>query len=132
MYNKIWSTGEFPPTWREALTLPFLKPDKTGHSPQDYRPIVLTSCLCKVLERMVNSRLMWVLESQQLLSTSQLSYRRGRSILDPLTSLDTYIKSAFKQGDSVLTVFFDLEKAYDSIWKHHVLSCIYLAYSTAS
>ena len=24
IYNKIWSTGEFPPTWREALTLPFL------------------------------------------------------------------------------------------------------------
>ena len=73
---------------------------------------------------MVNSRLMWVLEFQQLLSTSQFGYRRGQSTLDPLTSLDTYIKSAFKQGDSVLTVFLDLEKSYDSTWKHHVLSSI--------
>ena len=65
-----------------------------------------------------------MLESQQLLSTFQFSYRLSRSTLDPLTSLDTYVKSAYKQGDSVLTVFIDLEKAYDSTWKHHVLSCI--------
>ena len=121
LFNRVWTKGDFPPSWREALILPFVKPGKSGSLPNDYRPIALTSCLCKLLERMVNFRLMWHLESKNLLSPCQFGFRRARSTADPLTHIDTYIKSAFARRESVLAVFFDLEKAYDTTWRYHIL-----------
>ncbi len=71
LFNRIWLTDDFPPPWREALILPFLKPNKPGSLSKDYHPIALVSCICKLLERMVNTRLMWFLESKSLLFPSQ-------------------------------------------------------------
>lgn len=122
LFNRIWSLGDFPPSWREALVLPFVKPGTTGSLPCEYRPIALTSCLCKLMERMVNHRLMWHLESKSLLSSCQFGYRRARSTADPLAHIDTYIKSAFARRESVLAVFFDLEKAYDTTWRYNILN----------
>ena len=121
IFNHIWTSGNFPSHWRDALILPFLKPNKSGTLPQDYRPIALTSCLCKLLERMVNFRLMWYLESHNLLSPSQFGFRRARSTADPLAHFETYITSAFARHESVLAIFFDLEKAYDTTWRYHIL-----------
>ena len=56
IFNKLWETGEFPSAWREALVVPVLKPGKSGEEPLHYRPISLTSSLCKVMERLVNVR----------------------------------------------------------------------------
>ena len=117
-YNRIWLEGSFPATWRVALVIPIPKPNK------DYRPIALTSCLCKVLERMVNARLMWFLESRDLLSPLQYGYRQTRSTLDPLIKLESCIKTAFAKKQSVIAVFFDLEKAYDTTWKYHILQTL--------
>ena len=64
-FNKIWSDHEFPSAWRIAITIPFHKPGKDKHNPQNYRPIALTSCLCKLMERMVNIRLVYHLESNR-------------------------------------------------------------------
>lgn len=125
LFNRVWSEGDFPPSWREALVLPFVKPGKSGSSPSEYRPIALTSCLCKLLERMVNFRLMWHLESASLLSSCQFGFRHARSTADPLAYLDTYITSAFARRESVLAVFFDLEKAYDTTWRYHILHQLY-------
>ncbi len=66
-YNQLWVTGFFPAEWRKAVILPFLKSGKSGSHSQDYRPIVLTSCLCKLFEKMADRRLMWHLESHSLL-----------------------------------------------------------------
>ncbi len=70
---------------------------------------------------MVNFRLMWHLESKNLLSPRQFGFRRARSTADPLTHIDTYIKSAVAHRESVLAAFFDLEKAYDTTWRYHIL-----------
>ncbi len=121
LFNRIWTEGDSPPSWREALILPFVKPGKSGSLPNDYRPTALTSCLCKLLERMVNFRLMWHLESKNLLSPCQFGFRRARSTADPLTHIDTYIKTAFARKESVIAVFFDLEKAYDTTWRYYIL-----------
>jgi potassium voltage-gated channel Eag-related subfamily H protein 8 len=79
MYNRIWIEGSFPSRWGEATVVPILKAGKDRSISTSYRPIYLTSYVCKLLERMVNSRLGWILESRGLLSNIQCGFRRNRS-----------------------------------------------------
>ena len=57
IFNYIWTTGKFPDDWQYATIIPISKPGKDPVEPNNYRPIALTSCLCKTLERMINKRL---------------------------------------------------------------------------
>ena len=59
IFNDIWDTGKFPEIWELAIIIPIPKPGKDHAEPTNYRPIDLTSCLCKTLERMINTRLIW-------------------------------------------------------------------------
>ncbi len=121
LFNRIWLTGDLRPQWRGALILPFLKPNKPSSLPQDYHPVAITICICKLFECMVNSRLMWYLESKSLHSSLQFGFLWARSIAEPPAFLEPYITTAFACHNSVLAIFFDLEKAYDTIWHYHIL-----------
>ena len=118
----MWESGCFPPSWREAVVIPIPKPGKDHSDPGNFRPTALTSCLCKTMERMINARLMWSLESQGLLSEKQCGFRKNHSTLDHLVRFETFIRKAFVKTEHVLTIFFDLEKAYDTTWKHGILA----------
>ena len=43
--------------WHQVSVLPFLKPGKDPYNDLSYRPIALSSCPCKMMERMVNQRM---------------------------------------------------------------------------
>jgi len=62
--NDIWSSGHFPPGWRTPTVIPVLKPGEEDTDPCSYRPIALRSCTCKIVERMINDRLVWYLEKK--------------------------------------------------------------------
>ena len=62
---------------------------------------------------------MWVLESKQC------GFWKKRSTADHLVRFDSYIRNAFAKKEHVLAIFFDLEKAYDTTWKHGILSDLY-------
>ena len=53
IFNDIWQSGNFPPSWHEATVIPIPKPGKDPTNPTNYRPISLTSYLCKTFERLV-------------------------------------------------------------------------------
>ncbi|GFN99155.1 RNA-directed DNA polymerase from mobile element jockey [Plakobranchus ocellatus] len=125
LFNNIWTTGDIPPSWREASVVPIPKPGKDPYDPSNYRPIALMSCLCKTLERMVNDRLVHVFESRNLLSNVQCGFRKDHSTLDHLVRLETFIKKAFARKKQVLAVFFDLEKAYDTTWRTTPIKSLY-------
>ena len=80
--NKIWETGILPRDWKIAIVIPIKKPNKDPCQAISYRPISLTSCMCKLMEKMVNTRLVWYLETNELLSPWQFGFRRNRSTLD--------------------------------------------------
>ena len=69
--NHIWLTHNFHTSWKTAIIIPVPKPDKVLSDPCSYRPIALTSCLCKSMERMVNSRLTWYLECHMVITEYQ-------------------------------------------------------------
>jgi len=79
LFNMIFRECTFPTSWRTAIIIPILKPDKDPHIPSSYRPISLTSCLCKLVEKMINARLIWFLEKQNLIAQQQSGFRRNRS-----------------------------------------------------
>ena len=62
IYNKVWLEQCFPDPWGEEVLLSFLKKEKPLMEPECYRPIALTSCVCKLMERVVNNRLQYILE----------------------------------------------------------------------
>ena len=119
--NKIWTSTDFPHQWRAATVIPIPKPNKDHTDPLSYRPIALTSCLCKVLERMINTRFIWYLEKSGILDRSQCGFRKHRSTTDHLVSLERYLRDAFARRQQAVGLFFDLEKAYETtlaIWYH--------------
>ncbi|XP_072395068.1 uncharacterized protein [Diabrotica undecimpunctata] len=58
IFNRIWLHHQWPAIWSNAIVIPFLKTNKPKYDPESYRPISLTSTTCKLLENIVNSRLM--------------------------------------------------------------------------
>ena len=70
---------------------------------------------------MVNECLVWHLEKTGLLAKQQCGYRANRSTIDHLICLETFIRDAFIQNQHLVAVFFDLQKAYDTTWKHGIL-----------
>ena len=127
IYNYIWQTGDFPECWNEAMVIPIPKPGKDHSDPNNYRPISLTSCVCKTLERMINDRLVWYLEHNNILSEIQCGFRKSRSTVDHLVRLESFIRDAFLNKQEVVSIFFDLEKAYDTTWKHGILKDLHEA-----
>ena len=51
LLNKIWMDNVFPESWGEVVVFSFLKKDKPQTEAGRYHPIALTSCLCKLPER---------------------------------------------------------------------------------
>ena len=58
LYNKIWHQGYFPEKWLESTIIPILKPWKDSTNPSIYHPFAISSVVCKVMERMLNVRLL--------------------------------------------------------------------------
>ena len=116
--NRIWTSADFPQQWRAATVIPIPKPNKDRTDPLSYRPIALTSCLCKVLERMINTRFIWYLEKYKILDRSPCGFRKHRSTTDHRVSLERYLQDAFAQRQQEVGLFFDLEKSYETIWHH--------------
>ena len=121
LFNRIWIESNLPTGWHEATVLPLLKPGKEPSSPESYRPISLTCCTCKLLEKIINHRLVWYLETNDIITPTQFGFRKLRATTDPMLILEREIREAFNANRHLIGVFFDIEKAYDTTWRHGIL-----------
>ena len=77
--NDIWISSNFPESWRTSTIIPVLKAGKDESDPSSYRLIAPTRCICKIMEQMINDRLVWYLEKHKLLTSVQYGFRKNRS-----------------------------------------------------
>ena len=70
---------------------------------------------------MVNTRLDCIIKQRKFISAWQNGFRRGRSTTDNIFMLETYISNANLQWNHLVTVFFDIEKAYDKTLRYGIL-----------
>ena len=48
IFNKFWIDSFFSVEWQHSIIIPIIKPRKDHNQSDNYRPIALTSCLCKL------------------------------------------------------------------------------------
>ena len=123
IYRRCWKGEGIPRKWRDALIKPLLKEGKDAKETTSYRPISLTSCMGKVLEKVIANRLIYVLEDRKLLNENQAGFRPARSTTDQVWKLVQDASDNMHEESRKRTVatFFDYEKAYDKVWRDGLL-----------
>ncbi len=121
IYNLTWTKNIFPKVWKTAIVVPIPKPGKDRSKSENYRPIALTCNMCKIFEKIINSRLRWFLDFQKIVSNNQFGFRSNHSTLAHLISIHTHIQEAFSNNQHVLAINLDIGKAYDMVWIHGIL-----------
>ena len=105
IFNHIWINNSFPKQWRKSHIIPIAKPGKSPFDIINYRPISLLNTMSKTLESIINTRLTWHLETNNLLSPHQFGFRKNRSPIDPLTTIHTNICDALEKKSLTHGIF---------------------------
>ena len=131
IFNLSWSSHSFPTIGKTSFIIPIHKMGKPLDSPVFFRPISLTSCVSKLFERIILSRLLFFLESNSILSPRQAGFRPGRSTLDQILYLSQSISDGFNKprpGSRTILSTIDFSKAFDSVWHpalfHKLISAV--------
>lgn len=88
-----------------------------------YRPVSLTSCIAKVLERMIAEYLYHLTETNNWFSNLQAGFRKKHSCMDQIIRLSQAIKDGFqrKPMNRAVMVLLDYSKAFDTVWRARLL-----------
>ena len=96
LFNALYQLSFVPEDWKRVIVVPLPKTNKPLDDVSSYRPISLTSCLCKLFERIITNRISWCVESKNLICPNQASFRKRRCTTDHLVNLDLDMKRSFK------------------------------------
>ena len=64
---------------------------------------------------------MYYLEKRNIVAWYQSGFRRGRGTMDPVLCLEDDIRKFQMNKEVVAAVFFDVEKAYDMLWREGLM-----------
>ncbi len=114
LFTKSMEEGSVPEDWKRANVCPIYKKGCRNRA-ENFRPISLTSQVCKVFETLVRDKVVCHLESHQLLADSQHGFRSGRSCLTNLLSFLDRVSGLVDDGECVDVIFLDFAKAFDKV-----------------
>ena len=123
VFNQSWEHGFCPQSWRDAEIVPLLKKGKPASNPESYRPVSLTSCVAKTIERMIASRLSFLAEENGWWCEDQAGFRKLRSCEDQVLRISQTISDGFQEKPPKrgVIVLLDYSKAYDTVWREELL-----------
>jgi hypothetical protein len=119
IFNVSLSSGVFPAKLKKSRVIPIYK----SGNPLDcdnYRPISLLSSISKILEKIVAKKLLFHLQSNNLLYEHQYGFLPEKSTEHNLLQVTNYITNAINDGMYCIGVFIDLRKAFD-VCSHEIL-----------
>ena len=115
LFNKIFSTGNYPESWSNAVIFPLHKKGNTRRV-DNYRGISLLNIISKLYSSIINERLSRFCEDNDLIPEAQAGFRKGYSTIDNIFTLQSLVqKYLTKQGGRFYTLFVDFSKAFDCI-----------------
>ncbi len=119
IFTLSFELGLVPSSWKVALVSPIHK-NGSKDAVDNYRPISVTSCCSRILEKIVKNRLTEHLLRNRIINTSQHGFLPGCSTETILATFYDRVTSHIDGNSVVDVVFFDFQKAFDTV-PHHVL-----------
>jgi Reverse transcriptase (RNA-dependent DNA polymerase) len=114
LFNRILKDGQIPKEWKEARVIPIFKGGERWRL-TNYRPISLTSSICKIFETLINQYIWYILTEKGVIVESQHGFRAGYSCETQLTGLVQDISDTLDAGDDIDAIFLDMRKAFDKV-----------------
>ena len=114
VFNMSLQEGIVPLEWKEANIIPLFKKGSRNKS-VNYRPVSLTSVICKLLEAIIRDRMMEFLIKHKLINPSQHGFLKARSCLTNLLCFFEEITKWVDEGSPVDVIYFDFQKAFDKV-----------------
>ena len=115
IFQNSLDQGKLPEIWKKANIVPLYKKGNR-QCPLNYRPVSLTSVVCKLLEKLVRKRWVDHLEKHEMLSESQYGFRKGKSCVTNLLSYYDRVAETMQERDGwVDSIYLDFKKAFDRV-----------------
>ncbi|KAF7572879.1 hypothetical protein PtrM4_077840 [Pyrenophora tritici-repentis] len=122
IYRACMEQGHYPAAWRtvEVAMIPKVgKKDKS--SPRSMRPIALSSCLGKGLERIIARRIAHTAMAFDILSPQHGGALPKRSAMDLATAFTHDVEMAWSRHEHVSMLTLDVQGAFDALLKNRLL-----------
>ena len=118
-FNQSLSTGKYFSVFRVAKVTPVYKHENVLNA-SNYRPISALSTFSKILEKIVNKRILSFLNQNNIISKLQFGFRPTFSTQLASSYLSSKMSDLFSDNNLVLAIFLDLTKAFESM-DHDIL-----------
>ena len=120
IYSKSLGTSSVPDDWKLANVVPIFKKG-SRESVNNYRPVSLTSVVCRILERVIKECTVDFLYRYNLILKTQHGFTKNRSCLTNLLEYLNYVTEMIDQGKPVDIVYLDFAKAFDKVSHYRLL-----------
>lgn len=122
LFRLCLEAGFFPSRWKDTLLFPIPK-KKEVLKATDLRPISLLCNLGKLMERVLQSQLVDIIDDDLgILPKAQTAFLRREGTHIHLTTVPQRIRECINNGKFCTGLFFDIKKAYNSVWHDGLVS----------
>ena len=106
IFKSSLAQGSLPHLWLSSIVAPIFK-KSSRYDPINYRPISLTSTICKTPERIIDDHLFAYFDINDILCENQFGFRKSCSTIDQLIHTYNDLTYFIDRGLIVDMVFFD-------------------------
>ena len=114
IFNKSMYESHLPSQWKDAHVKPIFKKGRRT-DPGNYRPISLTSVICKVMESMIRDSIVDHIMANNLFCDNQHGFVPGRSCITQLLSCIEDWSHLLDLGNPIDIIYLDFKKAFDAV-----------------
>ena len=116
IFNDCLANGIFPSDWKKGNIVPVHKKNDKQRL-NNYRPISLLPICSKIFERLIFNEMFGFFIENDLMSQHQSGFKPGDSCINQLLPITHEIYQSFDEGFDVCSVFLDISKAFDKVWR---------------
>ena len=113
-FNQVFSSGQFPDAWTEAIIQPLHKKGNT-QDPNNHRGISLLNVCSKLYSYIFNKILVTWIKENGSTGEEQAGFRQDYSTTDHIFTLFAVIQKYLLHKKKLYVAFIDFKKAFDLI-----------------